>query len=586
MIAAMTKRWVVREAAPETFIRTISDINPASAVVPQLLWNRGIRLPDEARRFFAPAYETGIHDPFLFSQMPSAVERIFGALETGESVTVFGDYDADGITGSTVLITTLCEIEKKIRSTEGSCVSSYIPHRDKEGYGLQMAAVDLLAARGTKVIITVDCGIACVREIARARELGMDVIVVDHHQFGDELPNGILIHPSIPNETYPFKSLAAVGVSWKLACGLIHEARKRGLDIMGSFEKWLLDLVSIATITDIVPLVGENRVLELFGLRVLNKTRRPGLMALIERAGLTPGAISVRDIGFAIGPRINAAGRMEHASVALELLLASTEDEATEAAARVEALNRARQEATQVMMKQAEEMLEQAAQNVRLHVLWNEAWSPALVGLVAGRIADRYGMPAVAIGKHGDHWIGSGRSFPAYDITAAVKRVGDGLLTRSGGHIQACGFALADDEHVPMFAERLRTDAETNVRSEDLGPTLDVDAVIGLDQAHWPLVESLKTFAPFGCGNPEPLFVARGVRVLSAGTVGQTGKHVRFTGRDGSGSVQKFIAFNFGSRAAEIVTDGLIDVAFHLEENEWNGRRELQCKVIDVAPAR
>ncbi len=598
----MAKRWMVAEAAPKTFIRSLSSMHP---VVPQLLWNRGIRQTDEVPRFFNPSFEEGIHDPFLFSQMQKAVDRLFAALESGEKITVFGDYDADGITGSTVLITTLREIEKRTkgRKDEGtkgegdsalsslrpfvpsSLIHSYIPHRDKEGYGLQMGAVDVLASNGTKIIVTVDCGIACVAEVARAKELGMDTIIVDHHQFGETLPDGILIHPSIPGETYPFKSLAAVGVAWKLASALIVEARKRGLDILETFEKWLLDLVSIATITDIVPLVGENRVLEHFGLKTLNKTRRPGLVALVERAGLAWGSINARDIGFGIGPRINAAGRMEHASVALDLLLAETESEALDLSHRLEALNRARQQATEKMMKQAEEMLEGKDRGTRIegsiHVLWHHTWSPALVGLVAGRIADRYGAPAVAIGKHGEQWIGSGRSFPTYDITAAVKRVGDGLLTRSGGHIQACGFALAEDRHVPTFAERLREDAATNVRAEDLGPALDVDACIQLDQADERLIETLKTFAPFGCGNPEPVFVAERVRIVSSGTVGQDGKHLRFTAKDASGIARRFIAFKFGDRASEAKPDTQLDVAFHVTENEWNGRKEVQCKVVD-----
>lgn len=574
----MAKRWIVREKAPEAFVQTLADEHP---IVPQLLWNRGIRSVDEARGFFAPSYEEGVHDPFLFRQMQKAVDRLFSAIEAGESVVVFGDYDADGITGSTVLITTLREIESRLRPNAPSCISSYIPHRDKEGYGLQFFAVDALAARGAKVIVTVDCGIACVNEIAKAKELGMDVIVVDHHQFGETLPDGILIHPSIPGEVYPFKFLAAVGVAWKLASALIMEARRRGLDIPETFEKWLLDLVAIATITDIVPLVGENRVLETYGLRVLNKTRRPGLLSLLQRAGLVQGQINARDVGFAIGPRINAAGRMEHASVALELLLAATESEAVDLSQRVEALNRARQQATLAMMKEADAMLQEVSLGARLHVLWHETWSPALVGLVAGRIADRFGMPTVAIGKHGDHWIGSGRSFPTYDITAAVKRVGDGLLTRSGGHVQACGFALAEDKHVPVFAERLREDALTNVQTADLGPTLEVDAQIGLDQANDRLASELKRFAPFGCGNAEPIFVTEQIRVLSSGVVGQEGKHLRFTGKDPTGAVRKFIAFRQGDRATDARPDGLLDVAFTVEENEWNGRIDVQCKVVD-----
>lgn len=535
----------------------------------------------EAERFFNASFEDGVHDPFLFTQMKKAVERIFTAIEAGESITVFGDYDADGVTGSTVLITTIREIERKMTGRAESCVSFYIPHRDKEGYGLQRPSVEALAERSASLVITVDCGIACVAEIALAREKGMEVIVVDHHQFGEQLPEAILIHPSLPGETYPFKSLAAVGVSWKLASALIAEARNRGVDILAGFEKWLLDLVAIATITDVVPLVGENRVLETFGLKVLNKSRRPGLAALVERAGLTWGEINERDIGFGIGPRINAAGRMEHASVALELLLASTESEALDLSHRVEGLNKARQQATELMMKQAEAILADTAEDARIQVLWHPEWSPALVGLVAGRIADRKGVPTVAIGKHGEQWIGSGRSFPHYDITAAVKRVGDGLLTRSGGHVQACGFALAEDDHIPLFAERLREDALAHVEADTLGPALDTDAEIRLVDITWRLVDRLAQFRPFGCGNPEPVFVARGLQVLSSALVGKTGNHLRFTAKDVSGTAQPFIAFNFGSRAAEAQPDTTLDVAFQIGENVWNGRRDIQCKVVD-----
>lgn len=601
MIAGMHKRWIVRERAADDFVRQLPD---AHTIVPQLLWNRGIRSAEEAKAFFEPSFEQGIHDPFLFRQMRTAVDRLFKAIEQQESITVFGDYDADGITGSTVLITTLREIEGRLSLVGGreaaptindpstslrtgsrqttSRISSYIPHRDKEGYGLQMVAVDALAARKAQVVVTVDCGIACVNEIAYANTLGMEVIVVDHHQFGETLPDGILIHPSLPGEVYPFKSLAAVGVAWKLASALIVTARERGLDIPEGFEKWLLDLVSIATVTDMVPLVGENRVLEQYGLRVLNKTKRPGLSALLERARLERGNINARDVGFAIGPRINAAGRMDHASVALDLLLATSEEETLELSQKLEDLNRARQQATEQMMKHAERMLEEAAEGVRMHILWHDSWSPALVGLVAGRMADRYGMPVVAIGKHGDHWIGSGRSFPAYDITAAVKRVGEGLLTRSGGHVQACGFSLAEDQHIPIFAERLREDAAEHVQTEALGPTLDVDAELGLDQADWKLVEALKTFAPFGCGNPEPVFVSRGLRVVSSGTVGANEKHLRFVAKSASGAMQKFIAFNFGKRLEEARPDRVLDVTYQVGENVWNGRREIQCKVVDL----
>jgi len=275
--------------------------------------------------------------------------------------------------------------------------------------------------------------------------------VVDHHQFGEVLPDAILIHPKLPGEDYPFKDLAAVGVAWKLACALLAHARKRGLDIPAGAEKWLLDLVSIATITDIVPLKGENRVLEKYGLIVLNKQRRPGLKALIEIANWTLGTLDSVSIGFIIGPRINAAGRMEHAFLAMDLMLEKQAEEAASKAANLETINRSRQKATEVMMQEAQEMIgDQEKHNIVF--AWNEAWSPSLVGLAAGRYTDKFGKPAIFIGKHSGVWIGSGRSIPAYDITKAIHEAGESLLLRYGGHAGACVFGLDADEKVKLFA--------------------------------------------------------------------------------------------------------------------------------------
>jgi len=265
--------------------------------------------------------------------------------------------------------------------------------------------------------------------------------------------------------------------------------------------------------------------------------------------------------------------------------LSETEEEALDLSHRLESLNRARQAATMEMMKQAEQMLVEAAESVKLHVLWHDTWSPALVGLVAGKVADRYGMPAVAIGKHGDHWIGSGRSYPAYDISAAVRRAGDGLLTRSGGHVQACGFALADDGHVPVFAERLRQDAGERLTDNDLGPTLDVDADLPLEDVSWSLVETVERFSPFGCGNAEPSFISRGLHVISSRTVGADGRHLNLVARSPRGTVQKFIAFNHGKRLNDATVGSSVDVVYHVGVNEWNGRKEIQCKVVDFHAA-
>lgn len=578
----MQKRWNILEAPPAEFVASCGEAHP---VVARLLWHRDIRTPEEIEAFLRPSFEEHVHSPFLFSQMAAAVKRILSALENGERIVVFGDYDADGLTGSATILTTLRQIRAALYPSAEEHISFYVPHRDKEGYGLQMSQAERFAKDGTQLIITVDCGISCVQEIAHVRAHGVDVVVVDHHQFGEVLPDAILIHPSIPGEAYPFPFLAAVGVAWKVASALISRARELGASLPEGCEKWLLDLVAIATVTDIVPLIGENRVLERYGLMVLNKTRRPGLRALIGTSGLTPGAITARDIGFVIGPRLNAPSRMDHAAIGLELLTSTSDDEAFRLANELEALNRARQEAMTLMMREADDLLTSFSEDAPLHVLWRDDWSPALVGLVAGRVADRFGVPVIAIGKHGGQWIGSGRSIPSYDITEAVKRAGEGLLTRSGGHAQACGFAFTEDEYLPVFADRLRKDAERLIRKSDLGPSMDVHAEVDLREIDWVLLEELDRLEPYGARNPSPLFVVRNVEVVSSATVGKDGKHLRLTMRSADGVIRPFIAFGFGHRVGEAMHRTHLDIVCTIAPTEWNGRKDIQCKVVDFRSA-
>lgn len=568
----MEKRWRVAESCPPEFAQTIGQ-----PIVAQLLWNRGIRERGEAEAFLSPSWEGHVHDALQFRQMEGAVVRTFDALENGERITVHGDYDADGVTGSTLLITVLKDLAKKMGSK--APIDYYIPHRDKEGYGLRKETVPILKERGTSLIITVDCGIACVDEIACAKIEGIDTIVVDHHNFGETVPDGHLIHPGLPEETYPFKHLAAVGVAYKFATALLSRARERGLDYTEGWEKWLLDLVAIATVTDMVPLVGENRVLETFGLTVLNKTRRPGLLALFEMAGVEPGSITSETIGFGIGPRINAAGRMDHATVALRLLLSESMDEARLIARELEDLNKARQDATKKMMAEAERIVgDEVKDNVI--VVWKENWSPALVGLVAGRFMEKFSRPVVAVGKHGDHWIGSGRSISTYNITDAVKAAGDGILSRSGGHVQACGFALSDGERLPEFQSRLVEHA-SSITEEELVPLLSIDAEITLAGVAMDVAEGVKRLEPYGVGNPLPVFLSRRCKILSSDTMGSTGNHLRLQVADGSGRAVKAVGFKMGSRILEALMGKEIDIVYNLSINEWNGRRTAECRLID-----
>jgi single-stranded-DNA-specific exonuclease len=602
----MQKHWQIIDVPKnDDTNQTISDFHPVAL---RMLQRRGLTTSAEIDQFLNPDWERDVHDPFLFSQMQLAVNRIFDAIERAEHVVIHGDYDADGVTGSVVLASTLQMLaganSKPGPSTEDHVpgddsskflnvlpltdtalsLDIYIPHREREGYGLNMATVEFIAERGTHLLITVDCGIANVAEISALKDKGIDSIIVDHHQFNEKIPEAICIHPSLPGEPYPFKSLAAVGVAWKVAHALVLEAQKRGLEVPQGWEKWLLDLVSIATVTDIVPLVGENRTLEVYGLKVLNKLRRPGFRALVEVASWSKGDLDSESVGFVIGPRINAAGRMEHAFLAVDLLLENDRERSSLKAAKLESVNKTRQKATETLMKEAEHFTKTQDQ-YSLIFAWSENWSPSLVGLAAGRYTDKYGKPAVFVGKHDGVWIGSGRSIPGYNITEALHEVGSDLLTRFGGHAQACGFSLDSDENVRAFAEVLRLHAAEKLKERELKPILQIETQINLGDLNMDFLEVLKKFEPFGESNPKPLFMSSRLTVADASLVGATQNHIRAVLQDDYGKRQKFIGFYKSDLKTILLPGNKVDVVYEISKSEWNGRTEIQCKLIDARNA-
>ena len=602
----MQKVWQIVEEKiinPD-IIGTIRDLHPVAA---SMLARRKILNQDEAEVFLNPNWSRDVHDPFLFVNMRVAVERIFRAVQAGEHIIIYGDYDADGVTSSVMMAEAIkmlvkaMALPKKIvdntgreldekffnvlkADQDGLDLDIYIPHREKEGYGLNMESVKLITDRGAKLLITVDCGIANAAEIACACELGIETIVVDHHQFGEALPEAILIHPKLSGEDYPFKDLAAVGVAWKLACGLAVEARTRGLKVPDGWEKWQLDLVSIATVTDIVPLQGENRALEKYGLLVLNKMRRPAFRALVQTAVWKKGDLDSESVGFVIGPRINAAGRMEHAYLAVDLLMEERAEEAVTKATLLEEVNHNRQKATEKLMEQAKEMVQDHEEH-SIVLAWSEQWSPALVGLAAGRYADLYGKPAIFIGKYGKNWIGSGRSIPSYNITAAVREAGEGLLLRYGGHAQACGFTLEGMENLERFVEALRVHAKSKLAEDHIQPILEIEAELGLEELDWNLLETIRKFEPFGECNPKPLFISKNLRVGECSFVGAQQNHVRCVLLSERGRRQKFMGFYRSDLKPIMVPGARVDVVYEIGESEWNGRKEIQCKIVDARPS-
>lgn len=578
----MSNHWVVAEGISEEIKQQFPEIHP---VLLQLLYNRGLRTQEEMDIFLGPDWSRDIFGPEQFLRMNDAVVRVFTALENGQVITVHGDYDADGVCGSTILITTLRDVCRALNFDEQK-ITAYIPHREKEGYGMSVATIEHLHAHEkTSLVITVDCGISNKPAIDRGHELGIDTIVCDHHTMPAQLPEqAILIHPLVPGETYPNKLLCGTGVAFKLASALYEEARRRGATIVEGHEKWLLDLVAIATVTDIMPLIGENRVLEIFGLQVLNKTRRVGLKKLIEIAGVTWGKIDTTAIGFMIGPRLNAAGRMNHASEALNLLIEEDDLRALELAMKLHETNTERQRMSKQMYEEAKRLCPEPVEGQplpKLIVAVSESWSPGLVGLVASKLVNDFNRPVYAIGKHEDVYVGSGRTVGDFDVTAALHAA-SGHLEKFGGHPQACGFSIRGKENLQKAIEAFHAFADASIKEADLIPRLQCEMEITLEEVHWDLFDAIERMRPFGRGNEEPLFCARDLRVVSFNTVGNDGKHLKLAVRSPQGRIMPAIAFGFGELASTLTLASRFDLAFHLRVNEWNGSRELQLYVEDI----
>jgi single-stranded-DNA-specific exonuclease len=546
----------------------------------RLLSNRGIVAANEVMEFLAPDYRAHLHDPLLFRDMERVVARFSRAIAERQAIVVYGDYDADGVCSAAVLTTTLQLLGANV-------VEVYLPHREREGYGLNRQAVERFITRGVSLIVTLDCGTTNVEEILLARQGGIDVVVIDHHHVPDgRLGAFAILNPKTPGERYPFKHLASVGVAFKTAQALL---RRRAADNPAeasrclSFEKWLLDLVAIATVTDLVPLVGENRTLLKYGLLVLNRTARPGLRALVTAMGAAFGSLDASSIGFQIGPRLNAAGRMDHARAAYELLVCEDEARATVLAAALEASNRERQQATERITAEARAALAEQRDD-RVLVAVGEGWPVGLVGLVASRLLDEYRRPVLVVGRSERGLIGSGRSPSAFNIIEALHQL-PGLFTKFGGHAQACGFTLKGEAELTALRRHLNALATERLSDDDLAPVIAADATLLLADVGEELHELLKLFEPYGMGNPKPRFWFTTLRVVGRSNVGAAGQHLKLTLSDERGTVRQAIGFNLAAALPAFKLGDAVDLVAEVVMSQWHGRRELQIKVLDVKPS-
>ena len=571
----LSKRW---EIAPENRrveekLAAALQIRPLAA---RLLANRGVSTIEAAREFLSPSLQR-LHDPFLMRGMSEAVERLIRGLRNQEPIVIYGDYDVDGITATAVLSWFFREI--------GVPVPYYLPHRMREGYGLNAEAVRKLADQGTHILITVDCGITGHAEVQLARRLGMDVIVTDHHQVPPTLPEAVaVLNPHQPECAYPAKELSGVGVAFKLIMALRGRLRQdsRWDGKIPNLRRHL-DLVALGTIADIAPLLGENRILVRHGLQELTHSQKLGVQTLKRVARIAEQDIGPRQVGFTLAPRLNAAGRLAAAKAGVELLLSDDAMRAEQLARYLDAVNRERQVVQAQIYEEAKAAIEAdgGVDNRWAIVLASERWHPGVVGIVASKLVEEYGRPTVLIGLEGETGKGSGRSIAAFHLYKALVACQE-LLAGFGGHEHAAGVRIHRDQ-VPPFGEALNRVAREQLSQADCTPLLGIDAEVRLEEVDDTLLQFIERLEPFGEGNPQPVLLVRGVEVVGAPTlVGKEQQHLRLTLRQGNMTLPA-IGFAMGRRLTH-AKDGILDLAFTPQRHVWKAREECQMVLRDLTP--
>lgn len=567
----MNRVWKVKPALTPEQQNQFPEINN---VILQLLFNRGIDSQEKIDRFLNPDYGQDLYDPFLFEDMAKAVDRIFKAIEQKEKIYVYGDYDADGVTSSAVMMKTL--------KSYGADVDIYIPYREKEGYGINDDAARQLIEEKTKLVITVDCGISNAPQVDILNSGGVDVIVTDHHHGPEKLPNALaVINPNDGRSNYPFKGLTGCGVAFKVVQGLLKkQSEYKVTQLPDGFEKWLLDLVAIGTVADIQPVLEENRIFVKYGLVVFNKFQRIGLKTLFNSLGNRDDRVDEKIIGWQVSPRLNAAGRLNHASTAYELLITEDQDEATKIVGELTATNQERQQITDKIKNESLKYIGEVKDQKILFAV-GDGWTTGIVGLVAGRICDNFHLPTLVISHYNGEIIGSARSIDSFNIIEAIEQCSD-YLVKFGGHPQAAGFTVKDKDNLDKFIKHLTELAEKELKDKILLPELAIDAEITLEDVNWELFEGLEQFSPFGDSNPKPKFLAKGITVVDMKKLGKDDKHLRLMASHKSPSIKKIIGFGIGPWYDKLNKGDKIDIVFDVDVNQWNGNRELQIKIIDL----
>lgn len=571
---APKRQYVLKETVPDAVREHLAEHEP---LLQQLLYNRGIAEKDAAELFLNPDYENHLHDPFLLTDMDRAVDRVLSAIANNEEILIYSDYDCDGIPGGVVL-------HDLFEALEYQHFKNYIPHRHHEGYGFTPEAVGKIIEEKPRLIITVDCGIVDHEAVLHANAAGIDVIITDHHEPSEELPEAYAILNPKRDDAYPFNGLCGAGVAYKFVQGIIAHGKAQGtVQLTEGFEKWWLDMVGLATIADMVPLVDENRVLAHYGLHVLRKSRRPGLQHLLRRAGSDQRYLNEDDIGFTIGPRINAASRMDTPEDAFNMLRTKDEVEAGNCVAVLEKLNNERKGVVAAMVREAKKKLSLLDSVPDVIVMGDPKWRPSLVGLVANSLVEEYKRPAFLWGRDGRGVIkGSCRSSGAPSSLTLMQAASD-VFIGFGGHHESGGFSV-DETKIHVLADALNeAHEEVKGAAAELTHTTDIDADLAInavDNAHMRL---LKSMAPFGEANPKPLFRFYNVTPTKVDVFGKTKNHTKLI-FDTKNGVREAIAFfkTPDQFAVEPKADTPLTLIAHVEESYFMRRRQIRLRIVDI----
>jgi single-stranded-DNA-specific exonuclease len=567
----MEKRWVVKEKGDTAVVKQLAWALDVSESLANLMVQRNISSADEASAFFHPSLDY-LHDPFLMKDMNIAVDRISTAIKKNERILVYGDYDVDGTTAVALMYSFLKD--------QYSNVDYYIPDRYKEGYGVSFQGLDFAYQNNCKVVITLDCGIKAVEKVKYARTKGLDVIICDHHYPGDEIPKALaVLDPKQPSCSYPYKDLSGCGVGFKL----IHAySRVHGIPFSEIYH--YLDLVAVSIASDIVPITGENRVMAYFGLKQLNESPRTGLREIIRQSEVTK-ALTIEDVVFKIGPRINAAGRMETGSKAVDLLVSSDSRLATGISKEINNFNIERRSVDRIITTEAMRMIaeDQRTVNSRTTVLYNPTWKKGVIGIVASRLIETYYRPTVILTESNGFATGSARSVQGYDLYQAIESCSD-LLESFGGHMYAAGLTLKK-ENIRPFMDRFEQYVNSTITEEQLVPRIFIDTELSFSEINEDFFRTMSQFQPFGPENMSPVFVSRNVFDTGSGRmVGASGEHLKLDLCQESTGQKSFsaIAFSQANHFEYIKGGNPFDVCYSLEMNEFRGNRNLQLNIRDI----